>query len=234
MSHTHSSIRRPALLGILFFSLLSVACLEQTAMFQGTDTGAHILPLTRFAVFSSSRKARSSSSKSSSRFVIKKSSASSSLHAAALTLSPRRHSTGALVIIRASSAPTVAIKAGCGDGLMTGSEECDDGNTINGDGCSHACTVETGYACSSGQPSKCWSSCGDGILASNEKCDDGNNLSGDGCSATCKVEFGFQCSESPSVCAVPAYCGNGVIEKGEDCDDGNNHSGDGCYHCKFE
>lgn len=37
----------------------------------------------------------------------------------------------------------------CGDGLVVG-EECDDGNTRDGDGCSSACKVETGFAC--GQP----------------------------------------------------------------------------------
>jgi fibro-slime domain-containing protein len=44
----------------------------------------------------------------------------------------------------------------CGDGLLfnfdadnngTVDEACDDGNTINGDGCSSTCTVEKGYAC---------------------------------------------------------------------------------------
>ncbi len=30
----------------------------------------------------------------------------------------------------------------CGDGLITGAEECDDGNTNDGDGCGKSCTVE--------------------------------------------------------------------------------------------
>lgn len=30
--------------------------------------------------------------------------------------------------------------------------ECDDGNTINGDGCSPTCTIETGWQCSSSGP----------------------------------------------------------------------------------
>jgi cysteine-rich repeat protein len=29
----------------------------------------------------------------------------------------------------------------CGDGVVTGSETCDDGNT-DGDGCSSTCTIE--------------------------------------------------------------------------------------------
>lgn len=31
----------------------------------------------------------------------------------------------------------------CGDGIVQASEDCDDGNSINGDGCSSACLVET-------------------------------------------------------------------------------------------
>lgn len=31
---------------------------------------------------------------------------------------------------------------GCGDGVRSGNEECDDGNTDNGDGCSKQCTIE--------------------------------------------------------------------------------------------
>lgn len=31
---------------------------------------------------------------------------------------------------------------GCGDGLISGGEQCDDGNTVNGDGCTSTCTVE--------------------------------------------------------------------------------------------
>jgi cysteine-rich repeat protein len=37
----------------------------------------------------------------------------------------------------------------CGDGRVI-SEDCDDGNTINGDGCSSQCTVEPDYSCSNG------------------------------------------------------------------------------------
>src|SRR5690606_25373655 len=34
----------------------------------------------------------------------------------------------------------------CGDGLVLG-EECDDGNTLDGDGCSSTCEEEPGYTC---------------------------------------------------------------------------------------
>eukprot|EP00736_Rhodelphis_marinus_P005663 Rmarinus@m.18712 len=34
---------------------------------------------------------------------------------------------------------------GCPDGVVTGEEQCDDGNAISGDGCSSYCFVEDGY-----------------------------------------------------------------------------------------
>ena len=38
----------------------------------------------------------------------------------------------------------------CGDGLNLGMHECDDGNTIDGDGCSSRCTIEDGFKCYKG------------------------------------------------------------------------------------
>jgi len=63
----------------------------------------------------------------------------------------------------------------CGDGYVGPNEACDDGNLINGDGCSAACVVE---------------SCGDGVInnSGNEACDDGNFANGDGCTSTCAFE----------------------------------------------
>lgn len=46
----------------------------------------------------------------------------------------------------------------CGDGLHMGVLACDDGNTLNGDGCSSVCTIEPGFECSGGNttsPDKC-------------------------------------------------------------------------------
>lgn len=40
----------------------------------------------------------------------------------------------------------------CGDGLNYGRYYCDDGNTLNGDGCSSTCKVEAGWTCSGGTP----------------------------------------------------------------------------------
>jgi cysteine-rich repeat protein len=62
----------------------------------------------------------------------------------------------------------------CGNGILEAPEECDDGNTTDGDGCSAFCEIEA--------------FCGDGNLDPGEQCDDGNNDDGDGCSASCAVE----------------------------------------------
>ncbi|MEZ4427433.1 MAG: DUF4215 domain-containing protein [Nannocystaceae bacterium] len=87
----------------------------------------------------------------------------------------------------------------CGDGVVEGGEQCDDGNMFNGDGCLDDCTP---------------ASCGDGFVwMGMEQCDDGNMQNGDGCLDTC----------------VPASCGDGFIWMGmEECDDGNLENTDGC------
>lgn len=82
----------------------------------------------------------------------------------------------------------------CGDRNVDPGEQCDDGNNLNGDGCSATCTIEP-Y-------------CGDGTKNPGEQCDDGNNANGDGCSATCTIE---------------PYCGDGTQDPGEACDDGLNN-----------
>jgi cysteine-rich repeat protein len=100
----------------------------------------------------------------------------------------------------------------CGDGHVDAGEQCDDGNTTNGDGCSASCTTET--------PPPPHACCGDGHLDAGEQCDDGNTTNGDGCSATCTIEL----PPPPP----PPCCGNGTIDAGEQCDDDNLVDGDGC------
>ena len=66
----------------------------------------------------------------------------------------------------------------CGDGVKMLAEACDDGNTIDGDGCSRDCrSTET---------------CGNAVidLVMGEECDDGTSgLSNRGCSSRCKTEL---------------------------------------------
>ncbi len=89
-----------------------------------------------------------------------------------------------------TSTPATSCRATtCGDKIVEGSEQCDDGNRIPYDGCSPNCTLEP--KCSNGQ---CTAVCGDGLKFPQEDCDDGNTTAGDGCSPTCKVETGFTCT----------------------------------------
>lgn len=111
----------------------------------------------------------------------------------------------------------------CGDGMLDTNEECDDGNTINDDGCSSTCKKET-----SSTPPVSTPVCGNRIVETGEGCDDGNTLNGDGCSSYCQVETTQPVQTTP-------VCGNGKVESGEGCDDGNTINGDGCSsNCQVE
>jgi cysteine-rich repeat protein len=96
----------------------------------------------------------------------------------------------------------------CGDGLIRGSEACDDAGRVSGDGCSGACTKEPFTQCS-GEPSVCASTiaCANSVVEPGEICDPPGV---DGCLAGCK-------SFAPDV-GPAAVCGNSVIEAGEQCD----------------
>src|SRR5262249_37927744 len=88
-------------------------------------------------------------------------------------------------------------------GTVDAGEECDDGNTAGGDGCSMTCQEEMPIVC------------GDGDKEGTEECDDGNVMSGDGCAADCTSENAM-------------VCGDGTVDPGEQCDDGNQIPLDGC------
>ncbi len=96
----------------------------------------------------------------------------------------------------------------CGDGVLRGSETCDDHNRVSGDGCSAACKIEPFTDCK-GAPSVCTSTiaCPDGVVEPGEICDPPGT---DGCLPGCK-------SFAPDVGAA-ATCGNSIIEAGEQCD----------------
>lgn len=114
------------------------------------------------------------------------------------------------------------VVAGCGDGLVLGAEECDDGNATNGDGCTTGCMLEPGYKCQApGQPCV-KTTCGDGIKEGAEQCDDGNLRPYDGCSPVCQKEASCPTGECLAV------CGDGLKFPSEACDDGNVKDGDGC------
>jgi len=111
----------------------------------------------------------------------------------------------------------------CGDGIVDSPEECDDGNTASGDGCSAVCTIEDPLI--TPPPLLYEGVCGDGIVNAGEQCDDGNTVSGDGCSAVCRIES--------RIVLGSEMCGDAIVDPGEECDDGNTVSGDGCSSTCF-
>ncbi len=63
----------------------------------------------------------------------------------------------------------------CGNKVVNGGEQCDDGNNVDTDACTNACKTNV---------------CGDGIVhAGVEQCDDGNSVDNDACSNACKAAF---------------------------------------------
>jgi len=105
----------------------------------------------------------------------------------------------------------------CGDSMQCGSEQCDDGNFDDGDGCDSTCRTTgcgsgartVGESCDDGNgingdgcDNNCkFSGCGNGAVGGTEACDDGNRVNGDGCDNNCTV----------------TACGNGVPTAGETC-----------------
>src|SRR5438552_11245030 len=62
-----------------------------------------------------------------------------------------RCSLGLAVAVTLVSA-ALATAATCGNGVVEGTEECDDGNTVSGDGCSASCQLENTSAICAGIP----------------------------------------------------------------------------------
>ncbi len=146
----------------------------------------------------------------------------------------------------------------CGNGTLEGAEACDDGNTLDGDGCQMDCTIlllADGSTCTSNN-NQCINvcdtldsnmcepadTCGNGVVEGAEACDDGNLTDADGCEMDCTVTLladGMACTDSAqcvnvcdtqdsNMCEPVDTCGNGVVEGMEACDDGNLIDDDGC------
>lgn len=147
-----------------------------------------------------------------------------------------------------------ACESVCGDGIVAGDEQCDDGAN-NGMGYGF-CTA----TCQLGPR------CGDGITQAEgqEECDDTTNIKGYAtdsnpgtCGPQCKLPkrcgdgvldtgFGEECdlgdaentgayNGCTAECKLGPRCGDNVKDEGEACDDGNRRNRDGCdVQCQFE
>lgn len=94
----------------------------------------------------------------------------------------------------------------CGDGVMSGAKECDDGPS-NNDATYNACTT------------RCKRSfCGDGVINGPEECDLGD--------ARNHAVYG-DVQGCTSECTRPHYCGDGMVDSiyGETCDLGTDVNG---------
>jgi len=117
-----------------------------------------------------------------------------------------------------------AICTQCGNGRIELNElgvgeQCDDGNTEEGDGCSAECLIERSY-CVTPESDECLTWCGDGIINGPELCEPGQLGGYDcsylgyhdgvlGCSADCRNFEFTQCE---------GFCGDGEVQSVEACD----------------
>jgi cysteine-rich repeat protein len=113
---------------------------------------------------------------------------------------------------------------------VAGQEACDDGNKVDGDGCSSECMVEVGWSCASPTaatapppPQTRWAAARDaarglagfGVRGSVRHLRDAAGEGGGG-----PVQVGSQSS-------CRTVCGDGFMKGTEECDDGNAEPGDG-------
>jgi cysteine-rich repeat protein len=129
------------------------------------------------------------------------SSSSESTDATPTTVGPTTGDTSTGPDDTSTTDPSTTGPGFCGDGILSGDEQCDNGDDNADDAaCLTTCALNV---------------CGDGfMLTGSEACDDGNGADDDACLSTCEL----------------ARCGDAKIQDGvETCDDGTNDGAyDGC------
>ncbi|MSP26017.1 MAG: DUF4215 domain-containing protein [Myxococcales bacterium] len=155
---------------------------------------------------------------------------------------------GSAAALAAACSGTDTVNGGngiCGNGLVEGTEQCDDGNANDADGCSNTCAGAASTVSSTGSTGIIPGTCGNGTLDPGEVCDDGDKDDSNACGNDCqsnivdcgngKVDKVEECDDGNNVsddgctnlCTLPA-CGDGIVQMGEDCDDGNSEFMDKC------
>lgn len=141
----------------------------------------------------------------------------------------------------------------CGDNELNNDEECDDGNTQNGDGCSSVCDIEGEISCEPRQ--KIGDINGDNVINSldaqiiismifrgveipNDICciDADQSGSVEVSDAVMVVSIGNNEAQSPGRCSYVVSCGDGIVDSGEQCDYGEDN-GERCdndnHDCEY-
>jgi len=179
----------------------------QLSPYEQCDTG-HPCPDGGFCMSGCRCQARSSAARSSPSFLPPQFSSFSSADAVPYSMTSSRpflaqgRATSSPSLHPSLAAPPSRPSSFCGNTTLEPPETCDDGNTVNGDGCSSFCQKEIPNVVAS-QPL-----CGNGVVEEGEQCDppgtlpgppgqavrtgragDGNQLDRDGCSASCTFEI---------------------------------------------
>ncbi len=119
----------------------------------------------------------------------------------------------------------------CGDGSIDPFEECDDGNTASGDGCSSKCKNEAKPDNDTVQPDTVEPDSDTALPDVSDETQTDTTAPDEATSDSTVPDETASDEETPDV-AVPdepmAVCGNGILEEGEQCDDGNLIPGDEC------
>ncbi len=117
----------------------------------------------------------------------------------------------------------------CGDGVVSGAEVCDDGNTVSETSCPYGspnCSVCN--ATCTAVLNLTGDYCGDSRVSASEVCDDGNNVTETSC------PYGVRnCTVCNATCTATLsltgdYCGDNRVSASEVCDDGNNVTETSC------
>ncbi|MFI5317479.1 MAG: hypothetical protein ACHQ6T_17395, partial [Myxococcota bacterium] len=130
------------------------------------------------------------------------------------------------------------VSSGCGNGHLDPGEDCDDGNTANGDCCSSLCHFEaTGSSCSDGNACTTGETCTTGVCGGGSAvvCNDSNACTADSCVPATGCVYnptplnGTSCNDGNActtgdVCGAGTCAGTGTVV----CNDFNGCTADTC------